>query len=357
MSAAANRIRFLTTDDNVRLAWTVSGDGPALVKTANWLTHLEYDRSSPVWAHWQRFFETHFTFYRYDERGIGMSDHKVDNLSPDTWLPDLEAVVDVAKPETPFVLLGISQGTGAALAYAAKYPERVSHLVIYGGYMQGWAHRDPEERRRREAIRELVEVGWGTPNPIFRRLYTSMFLPDGTDEQLAWFDELCAKSTSPGLAARLMKEQSTADFSHLPGQVNVPTLVMHCREDGVIPCSQGVNLAAGIKDAEFVQLECRNHILLETDPAWEQFKRVVLEFTGRPAYVEDPLFAELSEREREILACIAEGCSNAEISKRLFISEKTVKNHITHIFEKLGVSNRSQAIVKARDGNFVGSSR
>ena len=180
MSHAANRIRFLTTDDNVRLAWTVSGEGPALVKTANWLTHLEYDRSSPAWAHWQRFFESHFTYYRYDERGIGMSDHQVENLTPDTWFPDLEAVVNAAKPDKPFVLLGISQGTGAALAYAAKYPEHVSHLIIYGGYLQGWAHRSPEERRRREAIRELVEVGWGTPNPIFRRLYTSMFLPDGS---------------------------------------------------------------------------------------------------------------------------------------------------------------------------------
>ena len=356
MDRAANRIRFLTTDDNVRLAWTVSGEGPALVKTANWLTHLEYDRNSPVWAHWQRFFETHFTFYRYDERGIGMSDHKVNDLSVDTWLPDFEAVVNAARPEKPFVLLGISQGTGAALAYAAKYPEHVSHLIIYGGYMQGWAHRDPEERRRREAIRELVEVGWGTPNPIFRRLYTSMFLPEGTDEQLAWFDELCAKSTSPELASRLMKEQSSADFSGLPEQVEVPTLVAHCREDGVIPFSQGMEIASRIRNAEFVQLECRNHIMLESDPAWERFQRLVLEFTGRPAHVEDPLFAELSEREREILACITEGCSNADISERLFISEKTVKNHITHIFEKLGVSNRSQAIVKARDGGFQGGS-
>lgn len=354
MSPAANRIRFLTTDDNVRLAWTVSGEGPALVKTANWLTHLEYDRNSPVWAHWQRFFETHFSYYRYDERGIGMSDHKVENLSPDTWFPDLEAVVEVAKPEKPFVLLGISQGTGAALAYAARYPEHVSHLIIYGGYMQGWAHRDAEEKRRREAIVELVDVGWGTSNPIFRRLYTSMFLPEGTDEQLAWFDELCTRSISPGLAARLMREQSSADFSDLPATVDVPTLVMHCREDGVIPFSQGVEIASRIRNAEFVQLESRNHILLESDPAWQKFQQLVLDFTGRPAGDEDAVFGELSDRERQVLACISAGCSNTEISDKLFISEKTVKNHITHIFEKLGVSNRSQAIVKARDGGFQG---
>jgi len=354
MDRPANRIRFATTDDNVRIAWTVSGQGPALVKTANWLTHLEYDRDSPVWAHWQRFFDAHFSYYRYDERGLGMSDHQVEDLSPDTWLPDLETVLNAAKPEKPFVLLGISQGTGAALSYAAKYPEHVSHLIIYGGYVRGWALRDPEERRRREAIHGLVEVGWGTSNPMFRRIYTSLFLPEGTEEQLRWFDDTCAKSTTPAMAARIMIEQGHADFTRLLGRIEVPTLVMHCRDDGVIPFSQGVEIASGIDNAEFVQLESRNHILLESDAAWEQFRRLVLDFTGRPAGVEDVVFATLSEREREVLAAIAEGRSNAEISATLFISEKTVKNHVTHIFEKLGVTNRSQAIVKARDGGFGG---
>ena len=352
MKRAANSIRFAETDDNVRLAWAVSGQGPALVKTANWLTHLEYDRESPVWAHWQQFFEQHFSYHRYDERGIGMSQHQVDDLSPSTWYPDLETVVDAAKPEKPFVLLGMSQGTGAALTYAAKHPEDVSQLIIYGGYVQGWAHREPEERRRREAIRELVELGWGTSNPVFRRLYTSMFLPDGTEEQLTWFDEVCAKSASPALAARLMGEQSHADFRDLPGQVDVPTLVVHCLDDQVIPYAQGVQIAAGIRDAEFVQIQSRNHILMHDEPGWETFKSVLLEFTGIESAAEDALFATLSKRERGVLAEIATGSSNAEISARLFISEKTVKNHITKIFEKLGVSNRSQAIVRAKDGGF-----
>ena len=355
MRRAANSIRFARAEDGVRLAWAVSGRGPALVKAANWLTHLEYDRESLVWSHWQQFLEQHFSYYRYDERGVGMSEHQVEDLSPATWLPDLEAVVEAAKPEKPFVLLGISQGAGAALGYAAKHPENVSHLVIYGGYLQGWARRDPEERRRREAVRELVELGWGKPNPVFRRLYTSMFLPDGSEEQLGWFDEACAKSTSPALAARLMGEQGHADFSDLPEQVSVPTLVMHCRDDGVVPYAQGTEIAAGICDAEFVQLDSRNHILLSDEPAWETFKSAVLEFTGTRAAAEDALFATLSKRERQVLAEITAGFSNAEIAERLFISEKTVKNHITNTFEKLGVSNRSQAIVRARDGGFHGS--
>ena len=352
MKSAANRIRFANTSDDVRLAWTSSGRGPALVKAANWLTHLEYDRESLVWAHWQQFLEQHFTYYRYDERGIGMSQHQVNDLSPSTWYPDFETVVEAAKPEKPFVLLGISQGTGAALSYAANHPENVSHLIIYGGYVQGWAHREPEERRRREAIRELVELGWGTSNSVFRRLYTSMFLPDGTEEQLTWFDEVCAKSASPALAARLMGEQSHADFRAITEQIEVPTLVIHCLDDAVIPYSQGEEIAAGIRDAEFVQIDSRNHILMADEPGWQKLKSLVLDFTGVESAAEDALFAGLSERERDVLAEIATGSSNAEISTRLFISEKTVKNHITRIFDKLGVSNRSQAIVRARDGGF-----
>ena len=355
MKPARDRIRFATTEDNVRLAWAVAGDGPPLVKAANWLTHLEYDRKSLVWAHWQEFLEKHFRYYRYDERAIGMSDHDVDDLSPKTWVPDLECVIKAAKPEKPFVLLGISQGCGAALAYAANYPDHVSHLVIYGGYILGAGLRSEEERRKRRAIRDLVEIGWGQQNPAFRRIYTSMFLPDGTEEQLNWFDELCARTTTPELAARLMKEQSLAEFSEWPERVKVPTLVMHCREDGVVPYTQGVEIASRIPNAEFVEIDSRNHILLSDEPAWETFKDVFLDFTGRASMEEDSQFASLSSRERDVLARITAGDSNAQISDRLFISEKTVKNHITSIFEKLGVSNRSQAIVKARDANFRGT--
>ncbi len=179
-----------------------------------------------------------------------------------------------------------------------------------------------------------------------------MFLPEGSEEQLAWFDELCGKSTSAAKAAELMREQGQADFSNLPTNVRVPTLVMHCRDDKVIPFSEGMDIAAGIAGAEFLQLDSKNHILLEAEPAWDRFKETVLEFTGRPAAGEDPVFASLSEREREVFGKVAEGLSNPEISSALFISEKTVKNHITKIFEKLEVKTRSQAIVLARDKIF-----
>lgn len=352
MTRSDNTIRFAMTPDNVRLAWTVSGSGPPLVKAANWLTHLEYDRQSLVWGHWIEFLSRHFRYYRYDERGLGLSDHKVDNLGVDTWVPDLEVIVEAAKPPKPFAMLGISQGAGMAISYAARHPEHVSHLIIYGGYLKGWGRRGEEERRKRSAMAELVEVGWGKRDTIFRRLYTSMFLPEGTEEQLRWFDELCARSTSPEVAARMMQVQGQADLSDLPNEVNVPTLVLHSREDEVVPFSQGMDIAAGIEGSEFVQLDSRNHILLQSEPAWQRFQDAVLEFTGRPAGAEDPVFDTLSGREREVLARVTEGLANPDIAARLFISEKTVKNHITKIFEKLGVRTRSQAIVVARDKGF-----
>lgn len=354
MTRADNTIRFAHAADNVRIAWTASGEGPPLVKAANWLTHLEYDLKSPVWRHWVDFLSRNFRYYRYDERGLGLSDHNAADLSVGTWAADFEVVVDAAKPEKPFVLLGISQGAGAAMTYAATYPENVSHLIIYGGYLRGWAHRDPEEARRREAVRELTLLGWGKADPIFRRLYTKMFVPDASDEQLQWFDDLCGRSTTPEIAARLMREQSVADFSGVPAEISVPTLVLHSRDDGVIPFSEGMDIAGGIQSSEFVQLDTRNHILLDGEPAWDRFKQAVLEFTGRPADTEDPVFQALSGREREVFAKVTEGLSNPEIAAALFISEKTVKNHITKIFEKLNVKSRSQAIVVARDRGFRG---
>lgn len=181
-------------------------------------------------------------YYRYDERSNGLSDHEVENLSPVFWLPDLEAVVDAANPEKPFVLLGISQGAASAISYAIHHPESVSHLIIYGGYTKGWAHREAKERHRRQAVAELTGLGWGKPDPLFRCLYTSMFLPGGSDEQLRWFDDLCARTTSAKTAARIMRAQGDSDFSDLAEQVEVPTLVLHAREDAVVPFSQGIEL-------------------------------------------------------------------------------------------------------------------
>src|SRR6185312_6358072 len=323
------RIRYLQTSDGVKLAWAQAGSGPVLVKAANWLTHLEYDWQSPVWHHWIRFFAEHFHFVRYDERGCGMTDWNVGDVSFERWVEDLEAVVDASEVPAPFALLGISQGASVCIAYAVRHPERVSRLILYGAYARGWGQRgDLEGQREYEAIVELVRLGWGKDNPAFRQIFTSRFIPGGTDEQVGWFNELCRKTTSPEIAARLLESRATINVVDLLNHVQAPTLVLHSRNDDVIPIAEGHILAAGIPEAQFVELDSKNHILLESEPAWERFCAEELEFMDVKDSVtaEDPAFEQLTAREREVLALITEGLGNAAIAKRLSISEKTVRN-------------------------------
>jgi pimeloyl-ACP methyl ester carboxylesterase/DNA-binding CsgD family transcriptional regulator len=354
------RIRYLQTTDGVRLAWAEAGSGPVVVKATNWLTHLEYEWESPVWRHWMRFLSGHFRFVRYDERGCGMTDWNTADLSFERQLADLEAVVDAADCREPFTLLGISQGGPQCIRYATRHPERVSRLVLYGAYAQGWARRgDPAAAREYDSITELLRAGWGRNNPVFRQVFTSRFIPEATDEQLAWFNDLCLKTASAHNAAEIFQSRSKIDVVDLLPQVKAPTLVLHAREDAAVPISQGHLLAAGIPGAEFVELDSKNHILLEAEPAWQRFREAVVEFMGLDASDsgEDSAFALLSPREREILSRLTEGLSNAQIAERLAVSEKTVRNQVSNLFDKLGVWTRAQAIVFARDRGFKADDR
>jgi pimeloyl-ACP methyl ester carboxylesterase/DNA-binding CsgD family transcriptional regulator len=348
------RIRYLRTPDQVQLAWADAGSGPVVVKAANWLTHLEYDWESPVWRHWIRFFADHFHFIRFDERGCGMTDWNVGDVGFERWVEDLEAVVDAAAPPEPFALLGISQGAAVCIAYAVRHPERVSRLILYGGYARGWWRRgEPEGEREYNAILELVRLGWGKDNPAFRQVFTSRFMPGATDQQIAWFNELCRKTTSPSIAADLLVARARIEVSDLLDKVRAQTLVIHSRDDEVSPIAEGRRLAAGIPGAQFLELDSRNHVLLDQEPAWPRFQQAVLEFMGVGAAAgEHDAFAALSGREREILVLVSEGLSNAEIAERLSISDKTVRNHVSNLFDKLGVWTRAQAIVFARDHGF-----
>jgi pimeloyl-ACP methyl ester carboxylesterase/DNA-binding CsgD family transcriptional regulator len=349
------RIRYLRTPDGVQLAWAEAGSGPVVVKAANWLTHLDLDWDSPVWRHWIRFFADHFRFVRYDERGCGMTDWKVGDLTFPRWVEDLESVVEAAGLREPIALLGISQGAAVCIAYAARYPERVSHLVLYGSYARGWSRRsDAPGRKEYEAIIELVRQGWGRENPVFRQVFTSRFIPEASAEQLEWWNDLCRKTTTPEIAAELLQARGEIDVAHLLGEVRAPTLVLHARHDEVVPLAAGRQVASGIPGAEFVELDSRNHVLLEQEPAWPRFQEAVLAFLGVAVSPggEDPAFGTLSAREREILTLIAEGLGNADIGERLTISEKTVRNHVSNLFDKLGVWTRAQAIVFARDRGF-----
>jgi pimeloyl-ACP methyl ester carboxylesterase/DNA-binding CsgD family transcriptional regulator len=354
---ATQRIRYVRTGDGVQLAWAEAGTGPVLIKAANWLTHLEYEWESPVWRHWLRFFSDHFRYIRHDERGCGMTDRNVGDLSLERWVEDLEAVVAAADLREPFALLGISQGGAICVAYAVKHPERVSKLILYGGYARGPLRRgDPDRESFYRAMIDLVRLGWGKDNPAFRQVFTSRFIPGGTDEQIGWYNDLCRKTTSPEIAARLLESRTTIDVTALLGEVRAATLVLHSRDDDIVPIEEGHILAAGIRGAQFIELDSKNHVLLESEPAWGRFCDEVLEFMGLKdaARGEDPAFASLSPREREVLALITEGLGNAQIAERLSISEKTVRNHVSNLFDKLGVWTRAQAIVFARDRGYRG---
>ena len=351
-------VRYLATPDNVRLAWAEAGQGPPLVKAANWLTHLEYDWESPVWRHWISFFSEHFRFIRYDQRGCGMSGGENSNFSPARAVEDLETVINGANIDGPVTLLGISQGAPACISYAARHPDRVARIILYGGYGRGYAHlRDSPSHTEFRAIVDLARVSWGKDNPAFRSVFTSQFIPGGSEEQLQWFNELCRRSTSGPTAARMLEAGAQVNVLDLLPEIQAPTLVMHARNDVVVPVQAGRRLAAGIEGAEFIELDSRNHVLLRDEPAWERFCDAFLRFTGRQAADDQEAFSTLSSRQREILTLLMEGLGNAAIADRLSISEKTVRNQLSSLFDKLGVWTRAQAIVFARDRNFSDGKR
>ena len=347
------QIRFVKATDGVQLAWAQSGRGPTLVKAANWLTHLEYESRSPVWGHWLEFLSKHFRLVRYDERGCGMSGWQPKTLTLDQWAADLGSVIDAAQPEGRVILFGISQGPAVCMHYALQHPERVAGLVLYGGYARGANRRNSAAAAdMSRAMVDLARIGWGNDNPSFRQIFTSRFIPGGTPEQLQWFNDLCLKTTTGEIFASLYGARAVVDIESRLGELRVPTLVIHARGDEVIPVTEGRLLAAGIPGAEFVELDSRNHILLEHEPAWRRFQEAVLAFLRPDRSADQSAFASLSEREREVLTLIADGLNNTAIAARLDISEKTVRNHTSNLFDKLGVWSRAQAIVFARDHGF-----
>lgn len=278
-AAEEQSIQFCQTRDGVQLAYAKAGQGPPIIKTGNWMTHLEFDLESPIWRHLYRELSEEHTLIRYDARGNGLSDRDVPEVTFAHFVDDLETVVDAAGIDR-FALLGVSQGCSVSIAYAVRHPERVSHLVLFGGYAVGWRKRarTQSEKETGEAMLTLVRLGWGQENPAFRQLFTSQFIPDGTKEQADWFNELQRISASPEDAVRNLMATGETDVTALLAKVNVPTLVMHSRHDTRVPFESGRRMAAGIPGARFVPLESRNHLILEDEPAFPRFLEEIKSF-------------------------------------------------------------------------------
>jgi len=263
-------ICYCRTADGVRLAYAISGRGSPLVKTGNWLNHLEYDWDSPVWRHFFHGLSRNNKLIRYDPRGTGLSDWDVADLSLDAWVNDLATVADAAGLDR-FPLLGLSQGCAVSIAYAIRNPDRVSHLILCGGFALGANKRDPATQERRKAFTTLVRSEWGADNPAIRQMFANYLMPDATKEQIDSFNELQRKTASAECAARYLEATGTIDVVALLPQIRVPTLVMHARGDGQVPFELGRQLAAEIPGAKFVALQSNNHVLLEQDSATQRF--------------------------------------------------------------------------------------
>jgi pimeloyl-ACP methyl ester carboxylesterase/DNA-binding CsgD family transcriptional regulator len=348
-------VRFCTAPDGVRLAYAVHGRGPPLVRTATWLTHLECDWASPVWRHWLDGLAEGNTVIRYDERGCGLSDRDVEDLSLEARVADLEAVIDATGLER-FSLLGMSQGGPVAIAYAARHPERISQLILFSTYARGRLRRDPSPaaREHAELMISLIRMGWGQDQPAFRRLFTTLFIPDATPEQMEWFDELQRTTTEPETAVRIRHARNQDDVTGEATQVATPTLVLHARDDALVPFSEGRLLATLIPGARLVPLESRNHILLADDPAWPAFLSELRAFTGTTGAAAPEPTEELSAREREVMQLVAEGLSNEQIAERLVLSVRTVERHLSNVYVKLRVSGKAARAAAAARFSQVG---
>jgi DNA-binding winged helix-turn-helix (wHTH) protein/pimeloyl-ACP methyl ester carboxylesterase len=264
----AQEVSFCRTAEGINLAVAVCGNGLPVVKTANWMNHVEFDWQSPVWSPLLRRLAERFRLIRYDERGTGLSDWEVAEISFETFVRDLETVVDALHLDR-FALFGNAQGAAVAIVYAVRHPERVTRLVLSGGYAQGWRARgNPAEIEGRKALLKLIEVGWGQDNPAFRQVFTSLMIPGGTLEQAQWVNDLQRMCTSPKNAARLLDVFGDVDVTQFLSRVTAPTLVLHSRGDAPCPFEQGLMLARGIPNARFVAIESRNNVILSHEPAW-----------------------------------------------------------------------------------------
>jgi len=346
------QVRFCKSFDGAEIAWAVSGEGPPVVLLPSWLTHLEYQWRSVAWRPWLEALSSRYRLLRYDPRGCGLSDRNVEKASLESWVRDFGAVVDAAGLDR-FSLLGICQGGPIAIEFAARQPERVEKLVLYGTYARGRNRRStlPLEPEKAKVMLDMIRVGWAQPDQAFMSVFATQFQPEGTAEHLRSWYELQRAAATAADAAVLTQAMFEVDVQPSAQRVACPTLVAHAERDAAVPVEEGRLLAQTVPGARFLLLDSANHFMLEEEPAWPRLVEALHEFLPAPAPKAGP-FGELTERERELLELLAHGLDNHQIGAHLGISEKTVRNHVSNVFAKLGVESRAQAIVMARDAGF-----
>jgi pimeloyl-ACP methyl ester carboxylesterase/DNA-binding CsgD family transcriptional regulator len=357
----AQSVGFCRSADGVRIAYSRLGQGPPLVVSTCWLSHLEYDLQSPVWQHFVRGLGEVSSTVRYDERGFGLSDWDVTDFSFEARINDLEAVVDAAGLER-FALLGMAQGGPVAVAYAHRHPERVTRLALLASYV-ATLDEGAESMLMEETFTKMIQVGWARPEGRFRRVFTDALMPGASPEQMTWVDELMRRSTSTENAVAFRQARLDIDVTDLLPQLQLPTLVMHSRGDQMNPIAGSRRLAAEIPGARLVTLESDNHVLLDGEPATEVFFAALADFlvadataaaSGVPVDLPrqngatDPAaLAQLTGREREVLDLVAAGRENRQIAEALTLSVRTVERHLQTVYRKLGLTGSAQRTAAA----------
>jgi pimeloyl-ACP methyl ester carboxylesterase/DNA-binding CsgD family transcriptional regulator len=338
-------IRFARSADGVGIAYAVHGSGPPLLIDACWLSHLQFDWQSPVWRHYLLELGRIATVIRYDERGHGLSDRTVADHSLQARVADLEAVADDAGFGR-FALLAMAQGGPVALEYAARHPDRLTRLIFYGSFAGDQLATSSEDVELYETMGAMIRVGWARPTSEFRRVFTSMMIPGGTEEQMRWIDDLQRMAVDAETALLARSQRQVTDSSARMAQLDLPTLVLHSRGDRAQPYQRGRDLAAGIRGARLVALESNNHIVLADEPAWPVFMSEMTEFLApdritEPATASDDLSSVLSPRELDVLRLAAEGRDNDAIAAELVLSVRTVERHLQNAYAKLGLQGRT----------------
>ena len=356
MAAPRRTIHFCNAVDGTRIAYSLAGQGLPVVKSCMWLNDIESEVASPVWAHWISLLNAGHAFVAHDLRGCGLSDRSVADTSLPAWVSDIEAVVGATALDR-FVLIGLSQGAAIAVDYAARHPDQVAGLILCGGYTQGLHKRASSEAEREigEALAKMMEFGWGTDNPAFRQIFSARFFPDGTAEQIGWMNAQMKACTTPAMSARILRACYDIDVAAAAARVVCPTLVLHSKQDAVVPFEAGRIMAGLIPGARFVPLASRSHLPMATEPAWQMLRSEVQSFLAAIDARDvrnSPGLIGLTERERQVLDLVARGRDNVRIATELGLANKTVRNHVTHLLDKLGVGTRSEAIVLARDAGF-----
>jgi len=272
------RVQFTTSADGTQIAWASVGEGPPVFKAPNYLNHIEYEWTSPFWGPFLAEFARKNRLVRFDQRGNGLSDWDIENISPDAMNEDMEAVVAAAGLER-FALFGISQGVAFSVRYAAMHPEKVSCLILFNGFTRGRRARgNAEDASFHNAAQMMIREGWGSTNPIYRNFFTSSFLTEAPQEIKDSFDELQRISCSADNVMRINDMNSLIDNSDLARQVRVPTLVLHITGDNQVPVSEGRLTARLIPGAQFVELPGNNHVALEGYPCFDMFFEEVRAF-------------------------------------------------------------------------------